>query len=213
MGTNHGGVNFGRRLPPIGGQYSTPINTQTPSPSATGAPPIPGPVGMPMSLGQYGIEASRNLPGSLESLGQGLWDAAQNPVATARGIGGTVIGAAQHAKDALGVPTNEFVGDWRPEAEAAADSFGRYHPDRIGATFRRDPAATMLDIGGLAAGGAGAGARAASMGGRFARNIADIDPPRAATRPAAPSAGAEPSRIHRRRPVDGSTRETGRRVL
>ena len=27
MGTNHGGVNFGRRLPPIGGQYSTPINT------------------------------------------------------------------------------------------------------------------------------------------------------------------------------------------
>ena len=26
MGTNHGGVNFGRRLPPIGGQYSTPIN-------------------------------------------------------------------------------------------------------------------------------------------------------------------------------------------
>ena len=25
MGTNHGGVNFGRRLPPIGGQYSTPI--------------------------------------------------------------------------------------------------------------------------------------------------------------------------------------------
>ena len=28
MGTNHGGVNFGRRLPPIGGQYSTPINMQ-----------------------------------------------------------------------------------------------------------------------------------------------------------------------------------------
>ena len=28
MGTNHGGVNFGRRLPPIGGQYSTPINIQ-----------------------------------------------------------------------------------------------------------------------------------------------------------------------------------------
>ena len=28
MGTNHGGVNFGRRLPPIGGQYSTPINKQ-----------------------------------------------------------------------------------------------------------------------------------------------------------------------------------------
>ena len=28
MGTNHGGVNFGRRLPPIGGQYSTPINTR-----------------------------------------------------------------------------------------------------------------------------------------------------------------------------------------
>ncbi len=31
MGTNHGGgggVNFGRRLPPIGGQYSTPINSQ-----------------------------------------------------------------------------------------------------------------------------------------------------------------------------------------
>ena len=27
MGTNHGGVNFGRRLPPIGGQYSTPINS------------------------------------------------------------------------------------------------------------------------------------------------------------------------------------------
>ena len=26
MGTNHGGGNFGRRLPPIGGQYSTPIN-------------------------------------------------------------------------------------------------------------------------------------------------------------------------------------------
>ena len=29
MGTNHGGVNFGRRLPPIGGQYSTPINSLT----------------------------------------------------------------------------------------------------------------------------------------------------------------------------------------
>ena len=29
MGTNHGGVNFGRRLPPIGGQYSTPINNYT----------------------------------------------------------------------------------------------------------------------------------------------------------------------------------------
>ena len=28
MGTNHGGVNFGRRLPPIGGQYSTPINSR-----------------------------------------------------------------------------------------------------------------------------------------------------------------------------------------
>ena len=27
MGTSHGGVNFGRRLPPMGGQYSTPINT------------------------------------------------------------------------------------------------------------------------------------------------------------------------------------------
>ena len=32
MGTNHGGVNFGRRLPPIGGQYSTPINTRPSGP-------------------------------------------------------------------------------------------------------------------------------------------------------------------------------------
>ena len=95
----------------------------------------------------------------------------------AKGIGGTVIGAAQHAKDALGIPTNEIVGDWRPEARAAGEHFGRYHPDRITDTFRRDPAGTALDIGGLAAGGTGAAARAASMGARFGRNIMDIDPP------------------------------------
>ena len=45
------------------------MRPQTPSPSATGAPPIPSPVGMPRTLGEYGIETSRNLPGSLESLG------------------------------------------------------------------------------------------------------------------------------------------------
>ena len=28
MGTNHEGVNFGRRLPPTGGQFSTLNNTQ-----------------------------------------------------------------------------------------------------------------------------------------------------------------------------------------
>ena len=30
MGTNHGGVNFGRRSPPIGGQFSTLNNTTDP---------------------------------------------------------------------------------------------------------------------------------------------------------------------------------------
>ena len=31
MGTNHEGVNFGRRLPPTGGQFSTLNNTLTPA--------------------------------------------------------------------------------------------------------------------------------------------------------------------------------------
>ena len=168
------------------------MRPQTPSPSATGAPPIPSPVGMPRTLGDYGIEASRNLPGSLESLGQGLWDAAQDPVGTAKGIGQTVLGGAQLGKDYLGVPSNEMLGDFRPQARAAGEHFERYGPDRITDTFRRDPAATMVDIGGLAAGGVGAGARAATMGARFGRNIMDIEPP--APRPAPPPRQQTPSR-------------------
>ena len=42
MGTNHGGVNFGRRLPPIGGQYSTPINTQARPSDSPGFAGFPG---------------------------------------------------------------------------------------------------------------------------------------------------------------------------
>ena len=95
------------------------------------------------------------MPGSVEALGQGIWDAASNPVETARGLGGTVIGAAQHLKDYLGVPTNEFVGDWRPEAAAA----GQHYADRYGGTdaalktLRTDPAGTALDVLGLGTGG------------------------------------------------------------
>ena len=163
-----------------------------PSPSATGAPPIPSPVGMPRTLGEYGIEASRNLPGSLESLGQGAWDAAQDPVGTAKGIGQAVLGGAQLAKDYVGVPSNEMLGDFRPQARAAGEHFERYGPDRITDTFRRDPAGTMVDIGGLAAGGVGAGARAASTAARFGRNIMDIEPP--APRPAPPPRQQTPSR-------------------
>ena len=168
------------------------MRPQAPPPSATGAPPIPSPVGMPMSLGQYGIEATRNLPGSLESLGQGLWDAAQDPVGTMQGAGQTVLGGAQLAKDYVGVPSNEMLGDFRPQARAAGEHFERYGPDRITDTFRRDPAGTALDVGGLAVPGAAAGARAATMGGRFARNIADIDPP--APRPAPQPRAKTPSR-------------------
>ena len=52
---------------------------------APGAPDIPGVVGMPRTVAEYGIEATRNLPGSLlESLGQGAWEAAQDPVGMAK---------------------------------------------------------------------------------------------------------------------------------
>ena len=59
-----------------------------------------------MSLGQYGTETVRNLPGSLESLGQGLWDAAQDPVGTDEGNRRRPFSARRNsAKDYLGVPT------------------------------------------------------------------------------------------------------------
>ena len=132
-----------------------------------------------MPVGQYLSETAGNVPGSIEALGQGIWDAASNPVETARGLGGTVIGAAQHLKDYLGVPTNEFVGDWRPEAAAA----GQHYADRYGGTdaalktLRTDPAGTALDVLGLGTGGIAAGTKAATLGARAGRHVMDIDPP------------------------------------
>ena len=111
---------------------------------------------------------------------------------TMKGIGQTVLGGAQLGKDYLGVPSNEMLGDFRPQARAAGEHFERYGSDRITDTFRRDPAGTALDLGGIAAGGTGAGARAASMGARFGRNIMDIEPP--APRPAPPPRQQTPSR-------------------
>ena len=126
-------------------------------------PPIPSPVGMPRTLEEYGIEAGRNLPGSVEAVGQGAWDAITSPVETAKGIGQAVLGGAQLGKDYLGVPSNEILGDFRPQAEAVGEHFERYGPDRIVDTFRRDPAGTMLDVGGAATGVAGAARGATSL--------------------------------------------------
>ena len=51
------------------------MRTQAPPPSDHGAPPIPGPVGMPMSLAQYATDTVRNAPGSLKGVGEDLWGA------------------------------------------------------------------------------------------------------------------------------------------
>ena len=129
----------------------------------------------------------RNLPGSLKGVGEDLWGAVTDPVGTAQGVGETVLGAAQLGKDYLGVPSNEMLGDFRDQARAAGQHMQRYGPDQIGQTFRRDPGATMLDVGGLAVPGAAAGARAATMAGKFGRHIADIDAPPPKTRTQVPT--------------------------
>ena len=149
-------------VPPDSGMANAPPEEM----AATGAPeapPIPSPVGMPRTLEEYGIEAGRNLPGSVEAVGQGAWDAIASPVETAKGIGQAVLGGAQLGKDYLGVPSNEILGDFRPQAEAVGEHFERYGPDRIVDTFRRDPAGTLLDVGGAATGVAGAARGATSL--------------------------------------------------
>ena len=163
------------------------MRPQAPPPSATGAPPIPSPVGMPMSLAQYGTETVRNLPGSIQGVGEDLWGAVTDPVGTMQGVGETVLGAAQLGKDYAGIPSTEMLGDFRDQARAAGEHLQRYGPERIGQTFRRDPAGTALDVGGLAVPGAAAGARAASMGAKFGRHIADIDAPPPKTRTTVPT--------------------------
>ena len=160
------------------------MRPQPPDPADQGAPPIPSPVGMPMSMGQYATDTVRNMPASIKGVGEDLWGAVTDPIGTGQAMGETVLGAAQLGKDALNIPTTNLTGDHRDTARAAGQYLQRYGPDRITDTLRRDPAGAALDLGGLTAGGAGVGARAATMGAKFGRHIADIDapPPKTKTR-------------------------------
>ena len=134
--------------------------TRTPSPSA---PPIPGPVGMPRTLGSYLSETGKNIPGSVKALGQDMWHAATNPLQTLEGMGSAAVGGIQHAKDAVGIPTLNTFGDQREAGRAAGRYFERYHPDNLATTFRTDPAGTAVDALGALSGAGGAARGAMRM--------------------------------------------------
>ena len=163
------------------------MRTQAPPPEDHGAPDIPSPIGTPRSLGAYLSETGKNIPGSVGAMGRDMWHAATNPIQTLEGMGSAAVGGIQHAKDAVGIPTLNTFGDQREAGSAAGQYLQRYHPDNLTDTFRRDPAGVALDVGGLAAGGGGAGARAATMGAKFGRHIADIDAPPPKTRTQVPT--------------------------
>ena len=134
--------------------------TRTPSPSA---PPIPGPVGMPRSLGNYLSETGQNIPGSVKALGEDMWHAATNPLQTLEGMGSAAVGGIQLGKDALGLPSMGTFGDQRDSGRAAGEYFERYGPDRITDTFRRDPAGVAVDALGALSGAGGAARGAMRM--------------------------------------------------
>ena len=127
------------------------------------APPIPGVVGTPRSLGSYLSETGQNIPGSVKALGQDMWHAATNPLQTLEGMGSAAVGGIQHAKDYAGIPSMDVFGDQREAGSAAGQYFQRYHPDNLTDTFRRDPAGVAVDALGALSGAGGAARGAMRM--------------------------------------------------
>ncbi len=176
-------------------------NLAAPQPTAAPQPEItsrPIPVGPPpgRSPGQYISETTRNIPGSMAGVVRDLSHAVENPVDTAMAVGKAAVGGVQLAKDAIGFPTTGAFGDQRQ----AARDVGQFYSDRYGGgqealdTFRTDPVAAGLDIGGLLSGGATTAVRAPGTAGRIARGIARADP----TLPAAEAGGRAIQRVRGR---------------
>ena len=171
------------------------------------------PVGTPMSMGQYATDTMRNLPGSLKGVGEDLWGAVTDPIGTAQGDGRNRSrrGAARQGLHGRSEHQPEMLGDLPGDRPAPlGEHLQRYGPDQDRSdTLRRDPAgrdhARCRRAGRWCRGGA-AGARAATMGAKFGRHIADIDAPPPRTR----TTGSDRPSVHRRRPFSGSpTRPRG----
>ena len=175
---------------------STAPRPMTPTSAAPSAPGIPSPVGMPRRLGDYLSETGKNIPSSVGAMGRDMWHAATNPIETAKGLGGAVVGGVQLGKDALGIPSMDTFGDQRESGRAAGEYFQRYHPDNLTDTFRRDPAGVAVDaLGALS--GAGGAARGAMRMAPHMKGQDLMPPPQGAPQ-------AAPTRMTREQFVEGA---------
>ena len=124
-----------------------------------------------MSLGEVGSQAWENLGPSAKQYGSDWVSTFTDPVGTAKGLGKTVVGGIQKAKDWAGIPTMNVFGDQRASAEAmgefVADRFGGW--ENIKQTIATDPVGAVADIATIMSGGALAGARLPGVAGQVAR--------------------------------------------
>ena len=131
-----------------------------------GAPAEPSiPVGDVLGL------ASQNFGSSGEQYWDNLKAMFTDPVGTAKGLGGAVVGGVQRGKEALGLPVFGTFG----EHQETADSVGSYFDDRFGSWegFKRavatDPVGILADLGTVLTGGGGLLARAPALAGKVGR--------------------------------------------
>ena len=123
-------------------------------------------------------------------------DAVTSPIDTAAALGSAAVGGGQLLGDTMGLPDSGLIDDRREQARA----IGEHYADRYGGgqeildTIREDPFGALLDVGGIAAGGAGAAARVPGVAGQIARGISRADPLAAAGRGVAQSFKGRPGR-------------------
>ena len=128
--------------------------------------------GTNLPIGQVPGMAWQNLGSSAGNFLEGIWDTVSDPVGTARGLGGLLLGASQKGWEQLGVePTGSASVDLRPQAEAAGqalmDRYGGWEETKR--TMATDPVGAGADLASVLTGVPGVARGATQLAGKAAQ--------------------------------------------